>query len=283
MKNYLVPISVRPNSLIEDQITVGMFAFNGVDSFYDYSADKLKLVNAFLDDNTKEYLETALEGFKNSLLAPSDHSKLAFESSLLSENYLSYLSKYSKGLIKFGEPKGFAMILNEDNFYKAFRHFVGADAMKSIKAVKTFRREFKSLLKDEVFNSIDVDYMINPEIAPEIYAPHKVDFIGVNGSPIMGIGIDFNKTPDEVDKSILTFRMMVRGIKFRAKVFKKGEGIYEAYFNDPESKKNKELLDKIRKDSDRGFELVEIHKFDRAINKIKNGNYGKFSESELVL
>jgi len=283
MKNYLVPIFVRPNSLIDDQITVGLFAFNEVDSFYDYSIDKLKMVNAFLDNNTKAYLEKALEGFKLSLLEPSEPGKLAFESSLRSEKYFSYLSKYSKGLIKFGEPKGFAMVLNEDNFYKAFKHFVGAIEMKPSKTVNTFRREFRSLLKDEVFKAVDVDYMLSPDIAPEIYAPHKVDFIGVNGSPFMGIGIDFNKSPDEVDKSILTFRMMVNGIKIRSKKFKKGEGIYEAYFNDPESKPNKELLDKIRKDSNRGFDLVEIDKFDTVINKIKRGNYIKFSESELVL
>ncbi|WP_143960164.1 hypothetical protein [Litoribacter populi] len=282
MKNFLVPISVRPNSMTDDHVTVGMLAFNETDSYYDYSYDKLKLVGPFLDENSRKYLEKSLETFRTSLIPDFTPDKLELDRPILNENYLDYLTKYSKGLIRFESPKGFAIELNEETFNKAFKHFVGAEPGRSTKPVTSFRKEINGLLKNEAFKAVDVNYTIHPDIAPEIYAPHKVDFIGVNGSPFAGVGIDFTKSPEEVDKSILTFRIMVRGIESLAAKFNKGLGVYEAYFNDPETTKNKELLDKIRKDKSKGFELVEIERFDKTISRIKNGNYKKFSKSELI-
>ena len=44
----------------------------------------------------------------------------------------------------------------------------------------------------------------------------------------------------------------------RASKYGLGSGRYELYFNVPESKENKKLLDMVRKDKSKGFDMVEF-------------------------
>lgn len=284
MKNVLVPISVRLDNFTEDSITVALLAFNDQVRFYDFSLEKLKIARSILDDNSMVYLEGALKSLKNSFVEESKKKELTFTDNLFSEKYIDYLSKYSRGLIRIGEPKGFAMELNETSFHKAFKSFVGADLGKmSPKADASLRSNMKEVLKNEAFKKVDVLYSVKPSLISGIYAAHKVDFIGVNGSPYAGLAVDFTKDEAEVDKIILTFRSIANGIKEKAKAIGMNEGKYEVYFNDPESSENKKLLDMVRKDRLKGFEMVEFGKVNTVIRNLEKGNYIKFSESKLAV
>ncbi len=141
----------------------------------------------------------------------------------------------------------------------------------------------RAILKNDAFESVDILYSMNPNIISGIYAPHKLDFVGVNGSPYAGLAVDFTKDEAEVDKTILTFRSIANGLDERAIGFGMNPGKYELYFNDPESKENKNLLDMVRKDKSKGFEMVGFDKIDRTFKKIESGDYIKFSESRLAL
>ena len=59
-------------------------------------------------------------------------------------------------------------------------------------------------------------------------------------------------------------------------------GKYEVYFNDPVGSENKKLLNSIKKDPNKGFELIEIEKFNSVVNRLNKGKFRKFSESELI-
>ncbi|MGY6523485.1 MAG: hypothetical protein ACXIUD_17270 [Mongoliitalea sp.] len=283
MKNLVVPISIKLNSLTGDVITIGLLAFNERDTFFNFSYEKLKMAKHFLDNSSMTYIEHALIGMGESFLKDTDRDGLAFARTVLNEKYIDYLSKYSRGLLKIGEPKGFALPLDEDTFLKAFKSFVGADpGKKSVNAPFSMRREMTNFLKKEAFEKIDTLYTINPSIIPGIYAPHKLDFIGINGSPYAGLAVDFTKEEGEVDKTILTFRYIANGLAVRASKFGMGLGKYELYFNIPESKENKRLLDMARKDNTKGFEMIEFEKTDRIIKYIESNDFRKFSESELA-
>ncbi len=283
MKNLVVPISIKLNTLTGDTITIGLLAFNERDTFYNFSYEKLKLAKPFLDNSSMNYLVLALKGMGESFLKDGAKNELAFGSKVLNEKYMDYLSKYSKGLLKIGEPKGFAIPLDEHSFLKAFKSFVGADpGKKSVKAISSLRREMTNFLKKEAFEKIDTLYNINPSIIPGIYAPHKLDFVGINGSPYAGLAVDFTKEEGEVDKTILTFRNIANGLSARASKFGLSSGRYELYFNVPDSKENKKLLDMVRKDKSKGFDMVEFEKTDRIIKRLESGDFRKFSESKLA-
>lgn len=282
MKNFLIPISVRLNSLTDDVVTVGLLAFNDNCRYFDFSSEKMRLANLFLDSNSKAYLEKAFKLLKANFLSGEKIFNLPFPNLLLEEKYFDYLTKYSNGIIKFGEPKGFAMKLDEETFYKVFKNFVGAEPGKNVQTSTSLRREMGIFLKAKVFDKVDVNFAIDPSLIPGIYAPHKLDFIGINGSPYAGLGIDFKKGAVEVDKTILTFKSIANGLAGISEKLKMSRGTYELYFNEPESKENKSLLDKVKKDKSKGFELLEFDKIDRVIKKLNLGDYKKFSESRLV-
>lgn len=287
MKNVLVPISVRLDNFTDETITVALLAFNEEVRFFDFSEEKLKIIKSILDNNSIGYLEGALKSLKSSFVEKEEKKELTLSENdnLLSGRYIDYLSNYSKGLIKIGEPKGFAVELNENSYQKAFKSFVGADLKKTLPKVNTtsFRKRMREILKNEAFKKVDVLYSVKPSLISGIYAAHKVDFIGVNGSPYAGLAVDFTKDEAEVDKIILTFRSIANGIKEKAKAIGMNEGKYEVYFNDPESSENKKLLDIIRRDKSKGFEMVEFGKVNETIRNLEKGDYNKFSESKLAL
>jgi len=202
---------------------------------------------------------------------------------LVSTNYLDYLNKYSKGLIMFGEPRGFAIDLDKSTFHKAFKSFVGAEPGKTTPIRDSLRNKMKAVLKDDAFKKVDIFYNIGPSLVPGVYASHKLDFIGINGEPYAGFAVDLTKDDVEVDKTILTFRSIVNRIAERAEKFNRSRGTYELYFNDPISQENKNLLDKVRKDKSKGFTLLEFDKIDTVIHRLNKGNYRKFSASELAV
>jgi hypothetical protein len=284
MKNVLIPISVRLNHFTDDTVTVGLLAFNESVRFYDFSYDKLGIAKSILDRNSGSYLENALKSMKAIFLEENNKNEIAFPNKILSEKYIDYLSKYSNGIVKIGEPKGFALDLNEESFLKAFKAFVGSVPGKiSPHVPSSLRNEMRNLLKNEAFNKVDVLYNIKPSIISGIYASHKLDFIGINGSPYAGLAVDFTKDESEVDKTILTFRSIAIGLASKAKDHGMKSGKYDLYFNEPDSKENKKLLDMVRKDSAKGFELVDFSRMDLTIKKIRSGDYGKFSESKLAI
>jgi len=284
MKNVLVPISVRLNNLTDDLITVGLLAFNENSSFYDFSYEKLKIVKSFLDKNSIDFLDDALKSMSTTFLKEAKINEIAYLDKILNEKYIDYLSKYSNGIVKFGEPKGFATELNNESYLKAFRSFVGAEPGKIIsKGISSLRYVMNEILKNDAFKNVDVKYSIKPSMVSGIYAPHKLDFIGINGSPYAGLAVDFTKDVSEIDKNIVTFRAIALGLASRTKDYDMSPGKYELYFNEPASKENIKLLDRVRKDKHKGFELLEFDKIDRTIIKIENGTYRKFSESEFAL
>ena len=280
MNNLVVPISVRFNTLTEDSITIGLLAFNGRNAYFDFSSEKLKMAKSFLDKNSLSYLEGALTSMGRSFL---NNNGGIVDKKLLDEKYLKYLSNYSNGILKIGKPKGFALDLNEETFSNAFRAIVGSElGTKSKKVPTSLRNEMRSFLKNDAFKSVNVLYSINPILIPGIYAPHKLDFVGVNGSPYAGLAVDFTKDEVDVDKSILTFSNIAKGLAKRANEFGMKKGRYELFFNDPDTKENKKILDMVRKDDSKGFEMVEFEKITSVLNKLENGDYRKFSESELA-
>ncbi|MCH7414454.1 hypothetical protein MM213_13225 [Belliella sp. R4-6] len=284
MKNLIVTISIKLNDLTDDAITVGLLAFNEQVAFYDFSYEKLKSAKPLLDNNSMYYLENALIEMGKAFQIEGVKNELDFKGELLNEKYISYLSKYSNGILKISEPKGLATLLDKHTFGKLFRSFVGTNPVKNtVNVSNSLRRGMINILKHEVFERIDTLYPIDPTIINGIYARHRLDFIGVNGSPFAGLAVDFNKEEGEVGKTILTFRNIAKGLAEKANKNGMSSGRYEVYFNEPESMENKRLLDIVMKDKSKGFEMIGFDKIDSVIKRLEGGGFKKFSSSKLAL
>lgn len=283
MKNTLIPVCIRPNILSDDKITVGMFGISDNSLHFAYSEDKVKKAGSFLDKWSSDYLINFFKELNSSLELKNrrNGSHELFES-YMDEKYFNYLSTYSKGLIHFGSPKAFSAELTKEAFDKAFTHFVGIRSLDLPEKKKTFRKIFDSFLTRESFKKVDTKYTLDPRLITGIFAPHKIDFIGVNGSPYAGIGVDFTNSPADVDKILITFNLISDGLKSLSKSKDLGEGVYEVYFNEPLGSENRTILDEVRKNNTLNFKMVEIDKIGKAMEKIDSGHYIKFSESVLI-
>jgi hypothetical protein len=146
-------------------------------------------------------------------------------------------------------------------------------------APRSFKSAFRSIIRMESFEKIDIDYKVSPNVLSGIYTPHNVEFIGKNGSFIAGDTIDFNAKPGTIEKSLFEFDRIARGLKHLAlKNNLENEGKYYAYFSLPEAEEGKKVLDLARKDKNKNFVLKELDHLEKLSDRIEDDEFGKFSE-----
>ncbi len=274
--NFTAEIYLKTNEHTDEKVCIGLFAISPERKFFSYSTKKIKLASGLLDYDVLKNIEATLKHFRDGIKTNHDMPVSALDDYLNAERF-HYLNTYSKGLLFFTKPKPLDVELTPENFDKLFRLFVGElDEVK--RKVVSARKVFNEELKSEEFNKIDVNYKLNPEIISTIYTPHKIDFIGKNGVLHAGNFIDFSTKPETIDKSLMEFDRIASGLNLFSASKGIGKGSYKAYFNEPEDKETKKVLDRAMKDSSKAYELVGLDKINDIKTLLSTGAFIKFSE-----
>jgi hypothetical protein len=274
---------MKSSSLVDEKICVGLFVIDGENVFFDYSKNKFKIalkLDPSLDNSaTLHWLENLKEKIKR------DHSneEFGFFRSDFNSATLGYLNTYSKGVFHFSEPKPISASIDRPYFVRLFKRMVDSEMSESgrhiVASMPSFKSEFRSIIKRESFESIDIAYKVEPKVLSGIYTPHKVEFIGKNGSFIAGDTVDFNTKPATIEKSLFEFDRIAKGLKaLAAKNNFPNEGEYYAYFSMPEDEDGKQVLDLAMNDGTKNFVLKELDHLERLADHIENEAYRKFSE-----
>jgi len=274
--NFTAEIYLKTNELTDEKVCIGLFAISPERKFFSYSMKKLKLASGLMEYNALKNIESTLKRFRNGI-GTNPEMPLSELDDYLNFERFQYLTTYSKGLLYFKKPKPLDFELNNESFDKLFRLFVGEfDEVKS--KVVTARTLFNKELKSEEFNKIDVNYTLNPETIPTIYAPHKIDFVGKNGVLHAGNFIDFATKPETIDKSLMEFDRIATGLNLFSVSKGIGAGHYKAYFSEPEDIGAKKVLDRARRDTTKSYELVGLDKINEIKLLLNTGEFMKFSE-----
>lgn len=273
---------VKSSSLVDEKICIGLFVSDENNLFFDYSKKKLalslKLIKS-LDKNTTIHW---LDNLKEKIREDHKNDELGLFRTDFNRATLAYLNTYSKGVFYFSEPKPISAEVNADYFNRLFKRLVDSEMTAEMdRAVEksSFRKKVRSILKTEPFKKIDTSYEVIPDLISGIYAPHKIDFIGKNGSLLAGDSIDFHAAPATIAKSLFEFDRIARGLKNLASKRKlTDEGAYYAYFSPPESEEGKKVLDFARSDKNKSFVLKELDHMEKLAVHIEEDDYTKFSD-----
>ena len=281
-ENFISEIYIRSNPATEEKVCVGLMGLSANRAFFRYSEKKLRLTNRLVGEEVKNSLERSFKSFQQEvkrLNKEMDESNLIRESPL-DFNFFNYLHTYGKGLVYYTSPKPIATKLNDKNFSRLFELHVGDSGETEKKKVSTLQSKVSEALKRETFTKrTDTHYKLEPDIVKTIYLSHEIDFICKNGNLFAGKGIDFNTAATTIEYNLYEFNRVAKGLKNLAEKRKLTfKGRYEVYFNNPESREGKEMLDRVRKDATRHFELKEVEKLDHVEKDIEEGGYEKFSE-----
>lgn len=273
--NLISILYIRTNNHTDEKISVGMFAVGNDRRFFSYSLRKIKLSNEIIDANLERTIVNSLKRIKAEIDA-FNKAPIKFKDFGFNDASFTYLNNYSKGILSFEKLKPVSIEINDATYLKLFNLMIDSPEDKT--NIISFSKKVSLKLKNKAFDKIDTKYSLSAEIIRS-YAPHKVDFIGKNGSLLVGQSVDFNGRPETVDKSLMEFKTISNSLIEYSKLkgFKKA-GDYNIYFSTPDSSEGKKLLDRVIKDKNRLFNMFELGEIDTVINNLESGSYIKFSD-----
>ncbi|RBQ03495.1 hypothetical protein [Pedobacter miscanthi] len=220
MKTLFSILYVPVNAILDEKVSIGLLMFNGEQHFFKYSASKLLAIKGLLDSESniilKTYLRTLEKELNNGVENAEELFKLGNTSRVnwVNTSYISYLSKYSNNLVQFSEAKMIDIELSTSNFKRIFEKYI-FQYDEAIVADNSFDiyKKVKTKLYPNIIGKVNVDRIVTPNDFKNLIAPVEVNFIGVNGVPVAGQAINFEKQHYNLENDVTRFVALTKALE----------------------------------------------------------------------
>jgi hypothetical protein len=281
MKPFYSIVYIKPDSLSEEKIAVGLLLNADNKPVFDYSIDKLKVAAKLIDAEAVESVKRLFKNISKEIekYFKTASQKEAFEITPFSYNYFEYLSRYSNNLLLYSNPEENFGNFDSGDFRELFRLLIdkeyGVEELKEI----SFKDEFEYRIKNsKVSNRLDIKYRLSKKRVPTILSNTEVDYIGANGCLYTGHVVDTHSRNSFVENKLYKIRSLVIGLnKLSVKLGLNEKGEHIVYFNEPKNDSEKDLLFRLTKDETLPFSVEHWEYFAEEEKRLEEGNVGKFS------
>lgn len=269
MKTIYSIIYVTLNATLNEKVSIGLVMSNNEEFLFNYSFDKLKALRSLLSVEqyyiVREYLK-ALDKQTNSNndseLFHKDFQK-QFNREWMGEKYLSYLHSYSHNIIQVSQPKNIDISLNQENFKRIFEKYIYKVYKNEQRVKENTKEQLDTQVKTNLYPKIDKKVNFNRLITSSdihnLLTSIQVNFIGVNGKPMVGQILDFNKNDYYLENDISRYISLTKALD----LVEKTSGKYFVIGQEPISseKKNHNIWKQVRESNFLDFvDIGEVQK-----------------------
>lgn len=292
MKSLLSIIYLQTNTVSGEKIAVGLLAISESEVFFHISELKLKLVSKLSNTDVLKHAEISFALISNKVAETNKENKsysLLKNDSLFTKEYISYLNKYSKGLIQFDMPKSYAGAIDKKIFKALFQKFVAVweEKPQTEKKQVQFTTAIKKQLNKPVFKQkVDIDYTLNPAKIHGLLQPQNITLISKNGNILAAQAIDFTNSEEVITKHAYELEVIITCLQKvgQQEINKKHKGSYYLLFNKPAKNSPQEkLLNDIKKTKAGIMNIEEAGYLEELEATLQKENYKKFSLFEAGL
>src|SRR5690554_2349145 len=243
MKTIYSILYVTLNTALNEKVSIGVLMSDGKYDMFRYSTDKLLALKGIIETERYSLVRGYLRSLENDINTTADKKNLFEKKPLkknwVSEGYISYLSRYSNNLIQFSEPKAIDITFSPENFKRLFEKYIYAFDQKIEEViVDSIFRKVKQQLYPKINNRVNLDKPLDSSHFENLFAPIEVNFIGINGMPVAGQTIDFDKKHHFLENDIARFVSLTKAIELEGKE----KGKYFVLGHEPEKKEDKNHL-----------------------------------------
>lgn len=212
MKSFYSLVKIAPNSLSDDNLTIGIILSDNNGYQYKFSKEK-KLISKSLvsvDNSIIDFLELEISKKIDEANLNIDKSKIELfdYNQILSSSYFDYLSIYSNGILKFSKPNHIAGNINDNQFLELYKLFVDSTDEIIAKRVKTidklFNERINTNLIERVKDRVHINFKFDSNLIPTINS-FEIDCIGLNGNFVGAKSLPFTQSKDVLQKNIQTY------------------------------------------------------------------------------
>lgn len=191
METFYSIVYIKPNTLTDEHIAVGVFMGGGEGPYFYLSDKRLRLLNNILHKNTFLSLQKQLKYLKQKVdnYRKSNKELMLFDPHYSQEEF-SRLNKITKGTIRYSEPVSVNEWLNEEFFNRFIQKVLGEKVTKSNRNRPVFQFKWKAFYHSNRFLDWEKDIPIN-ELNTKVDLTFKIDLIN-HSRKIAVKTIDFN-------------------------------------------------------------------------------------------
>jgi hypothetical protein len=213
MKSFYSIIKITPNSLSDENLSIGMIVSDRNGFKWKFSKYKKQIAKSLveIDNSLIDFLEREIEKKlrDENLLLKQSKEQLFDIDNLLTSEYFKYLSNYSNGILKFSNPKYIAKDISEREFIKLYSLFV--DNKEDMKVVnpnaqfeKAFYNRVNTNLIEKVKDRVHTNVKFDSKTIPAIMS-FEMDCIGLNGAFIGAKALPFTQVKETLIKNVNTY------------------------------------------------------------------------------
>lgn len=222
MKTFYSIVYVTLNAASAEKVGVGLLLSDGECSIFRHSSAKLHAIKALLNDQRYKLVRDYLNSLEHdSFIAPKGKHALGdapSKSDWATESYMSYLSTYANNLVQFSAPKTIDVAVNDSNFNRIFEKYIYTFEQKPAAIItETIAERIKTKLYPKINQRVNLDKTLDATHFENVFAPIEVNFIGVNGIPVIGQTIDFDKKHYYLENAVTRFVSLTKAIELAGK------------------------------------------------------------------
>lgn len=282
MKPFYSVLYLKPESVSEEKIAIALFLKTENKPIFDFSEYKLKVASKIIESEVVDSIEKKLKNIRKKIdsISNDENQIEAFEIAPFTDSYFDYLSRYSNNLIEYSKPSENVGNFSDKDFLSLFRLLVDKNFEEEKEESIPYREVVKKKLESSIISEcVDIRYRIPKNRVKTIYRNHEVDYIGVNGSIISGNSIDTTTDPYTLENKIYMLRALVEGLLDLSESYNmKDEGHHIIFYNEPEERKQKDILYDAIHDETSHFFLKSWDEFENTEKWIIDNDVKKFSE-----
>ncbi|GEL09816.1 hypothetical protein SAMN05192550_1169 [Flavobacterium glycines] len=260
MKTLYSILYVTLNTTLNERVSIGVLMSNGFEHYFKYSHEKLTAFKNILDSERYNVVKNYLKSLEREIGFNLEDSNQLFRkrelrNDWINEGYITYLAKYSNNIIQFSTPKYIDIDLNSDNFKRVFEKYIFKYAEETDEIIEfNVHSKVKQDLFPKIESRVNIEMTLTSNDFENLFAPIDIDFIGINGIPVAGQTIDFEKKHYYLENDVTRFVSLTKAIELEGN----NKGKYYVLGREPQKNvdKNYLLWEHIR-DSD-FLEFVDI-------------------------
>ncbi|MCL6220714.1 hypothetical protein [Zunongwangia pacifica] len=245
MRTIYSILYINLNTALNERVSIGIVVSNGLENYFKFSATKLSAFKAILNAEKYSLVKSYLKSIEKEVVTNKvTHTTTLFnpkdvKNNWISEPYLAYLSNYSNNIIQFAPPKAIDVDLNDNTFKRIFEKYIFPFSEDTNEAPAF---NVHSIVKKQLFPKIEkrvnLEKTLTSKDFENLFAPIEIDFIGVNGIPVAGQTIDFEKKHYYLENDVARFVSLTKAIELEGDY----KGKYFVLGREPQKKVDKNHL-----------------------------------------
>jgi hypothetical protein len=212
MKSFYSLVKIAPNSLSDDNLTVGIILSddNGLRLKFSKTKKQISKSLVSVDNSLIDFIELEIDKKikETNILIRESKNELFDLNHIISSNYFDYLFKYSNGILKFSQPNLIEGKISENEFLQLYKLFVDSEDVKiqnPNKGIdKIFFDKINTNLIEKVKEQVHINIKFDSKLIPAINS-FDMDCIGLNGAFVGAKSLPFNQSKEFLLKTVNTY------------------------------------------------------------------------------